>query len=124
MALSTTIDSLSSDKNKLWNSIELYEVYQNYGGNELSRAQLVNTVSEHFGSEILVLTSPGYAHILAFHNQTARLLKVVKDTSSKEDIKHSVAKVSKQIIQECKSIEMNKSHYNLNVDSGTVQEAT
>jgi len=123
-ALASTIDALSNEKDKLWNSIEVFEMYQCHGGNELSRAQLVSKVSEHFGSEILVLSSPGYAHILAFHTQAARLLKAVKDTGDQEDIKPSVAKVAKQITQECKSIDMTKSHYNLNVDNSTVQEAT
>ena len=80
LALAQLIQHLSGDKAQIRNSLELFQMYQDYGGLKLNRSQLIVSLQSHFSDELLVLSSPGYANIVAFHSQTASVLKVVTHT--------------------------------------------
>ena len=84
---------LSEDKLHVWNSIELLDEYQVRGGITLNRSQLVNTLCSYYDGELLVLSSPGYANIVPFHWQAAKLLKIVKDDSDDDDVETSIKKL-------------------------------
>ena len=110
---------MSEDKDKLWNSTDTHHLYERKGGTILSRPQLINAISSHFGEEILVLSWPGYAHILPLQSQASKLLKVAKDKSNESDILlQNIKSIAKNITEECKSFPLDKSTYNLNVDEG------
>ena len=122
LALKHVIASVVDDKLYVWNSIELFDQYQEYGGCELSRPQLIDNLRNHFAGELLVLSSPGYANIVAFHNQAATLLKMVKDDDDC-DINSSVAKVAKEVTKDCKAITLDRTKYRLNVNEATTGES-
>lgn len=108
MMLKINTEVLSKDQNRLWNSNAFYQEYQNHGGAVLSCSQLVDTVSTHFGCQILVLSSPGYIHIITFHKQSAKLLKVLKDNTGDDDNNPCINKLAMQIINECKLTVMDR----------------
>ena len=57
-----------------------------------------------FESEVVCLSSAGFAAIVAFRKQTATPLKTVKyDTD--DNIDTSVSKVAKQSLDECQAVE-------------------
>ena len=112
------------DKNHIWNSVELF---QEYTGCALTRSyvvhKLVFVLGNQFGEELLVLSSPGYANIIACKNKAdAVVLKMVKD-DEEDDIVGSISKVAKLIVKECKTITCDKSTYNMHIDKHIAAES-
>ena len=50
----------------MWNSVDLYVTYSEGGGFKYSRRTLINLLVDYFGDEVVLLSSPGLARILAF----------------------------------------------------------
>ena len=67
-ALDGLLIQMSSDFTKIWNSVELYSLYNELGGtlDLFSQHSLIKSVCEYFHSNLLVLSSPGVASILVF----------------------------------------------------------
>lgn len=61
----------------------------------MSRRLLITRLSEHFGEDLLVLSSPGIATILAFKSRTAKVLHIIPDVDD-DDIENAVNKVKKK----------------------------
>ena len=101
---STTLEHVimhvRADKSCIWNFIEIFQQYISYFGFTLTRANLVNQLCIHFDKELLLLTSPGIASILAFRVNT---LNIVKENGG-YDLGGCVDTVGTQIRQECKAI--------------------
>ena len=121
MALKHMIAMLSSDRKRIWNSVELLQEYQAHGGVKLTRSHLVDNLCSHFDGELLILSSPGYANIVAFGCQASLLLNMVKEDD--DDIDNSIRKIAKQVIKECKSIPLDTTNYRLNIDAQLADEA-
>ena len=68
---------LSSDRKRIWNSVELFQEYQAHGGSNLAQSHLVDNLCRHFDGVLLILSSPGYANIVAFGCQAS--LTVTED---------------------------------------------
>ena len=75
----TTCISMMNSPEKIWSSIELYAAYQEEGGKNISRRELMAKVKEHFGEKVIVLTSPGIASIIMFTVHASSVLTVVRD---------------------------------------------
>ena len=106
----------------IWNSIEVYKEYQDHRGTETSRSQLVKTISDNFGDKLIVLSSPGFASVLAFHTPAIKLLKLVRD-DEEDNIKSSIKQLAETIREESKAINLNKSKYQINIYSCTAVAA-
>ena len=65
---------------------------------------LIEELQQHFGDDLVVLTSHGYISIITFHKNAAHMLKIVKDDDESDHIDKSISILSKQVVQECKSI--------------------
>jgi hypothetical protein len=115
IGLDHTLKEMKADKHRIWNSLELFHEYSSNSGRTLSRRRLLEELRQHFGSELLVLSAPGFASIVTFTENTAKTLKLVKD-DEEDDISRSIAKVSKQVVRECKAVEHDKSSYNKHID--------
>ena len=94
-ALLDVIKTMDEDKSVSWNSIELENLYNEYGGCVLTRKCLVNALSKYFGEQLLILSSPDLANILVFQNQCH--FNIVADDA---DTKKNVKKVAIAITQE------------------------
>ena len=99
LAFSCVIRLLKSDPGKLWNSVELYDVYSQslkaaegfeYGdegqnnadanntGQRCARSSLIQRLQEHFGECLIVLRTEGCANIIAFRKHVSEKLKLVE----------------------------------------------
>ena len=87
----------------------------------MSRQRLIAKLSSHFADELLVLSSPGFANIIAFQNSGTVGLKVVKD--DEDDLESSVGKVAKRILKECKEITHDKSQYRRYIDTNLATDS-
>ena len=81
--------------------------------NSARLCQLISIVYETLltHGDLLVLNSPGYASVIAFHQGAAGTLRVVKDDGS-DDIDNAICQVANQIVTECKNVENDKTLYN------------
>jgi len=87
---------LNEDQSKIWNSVDIHTLYADNGGIELSRRLLVARLLEYFGDNLVALSSPGIATILAFRSGAAKALRIVPDEDD-DDIDIAVAKLKKKI---------------------------
>ena len=94
---------LEREQQNLWTSIEVYSYYQQNGGNILSCQGLLSKLSTEFENELMVLSSPGIASILAFQKHAASILKVEEIDESQAD----VSNISKCIRKEVEQIPTN-----------------
>lgn len=108
------IDFLELNKSSLYNSVDLYNQYMQSGGIILSRRSLVNKLEDHFGGELITLSSPGLATMLTFKSKTAELLHMLPDES--DDINLAIDTVAKKISKEIKDIEIDKENYYTHID--------
>ena len=65
-SLQMIINCMVGDDQHIWNSVELFTMYENFGGSQLTRRSLVNSLCEYFGNKLLILTCPGVASLLVF----------------------------------------------------------
>ena len=84
---------MRSDKSRVLTSVEIYKTYTTHGGTNLSRAQLIQQISDVFADDLLIFSSPGLANIILFRNTASKLLRLVQE---EEDDK-STELVAKQI---------------------------
>ena len=70
---------INVDRSKLWNSVELFSAYTNLHGNKLSKRFIILQLEEKFGSDLLILSSPGIADIIAFRSRASKTLRLVND---------------------------------------------
>ena len=78
MALKHLITMLSSDKKRVWSSVELCQEYHDHGGIDLTRSQLVEILCSHFDGDLLLISSPSYANVVAFQCHATVPLKMYK----------------------------------------------
>ena len=96
------VEEMEQDKGHLWNSVDLHDMYNSFGGDKLSRRNLVECVTTHFGSELIKLSGNGYASLLVFKGHAPNILRAVEDTDERaSEVKHIV----KCIIQDAKKAE-------------------
>ena len=98
-----------------WNSVEIENLYCEYGGYELNRANLVKTLSIHFGDDLLVLSAPGVASILLFKAKCH--LSILSDEN---DADKSVKDLARTISNE--TVKQNESVYQVRLDSNVIME--
>lgn len=121
MALKHMITTLSNDKKRIWNSVELHQEYQDHGGVDLTRSQLTEELCSNFSGDLLIISSPGYANVVAFQSQASIVLKMVKH--EEDGIENSIRHIAKRVVKECKAIPLDTSKYRLNIDEQLAQES-
>ena len=84
------------DDAKIWNSIELYDMYVSLNCKDLSCKQLIQHLQDSFGLEFLVLSSSGVASVVVFHSKAAAFRKLLPADDDDNDI--ALSKVSKKIL--------------------------
>ena len=64
------------DTDKIWNSIEIYDLYLDYGGENISpsnKNRLMNTIADSLQDKVYLFKSPGVATILMHKNKASSL---------------------------------------------------
>lgn len=121
MALKHMITTLSNDQQHVWNSIDLHQDYRDHGGVDLTRSQLLKKLCSHFGGDLLIISSPGYANLVAFQHQASQILKMVEH--EEDDIENSIRLIAKQVKKECNAIPLDSTNYHLNIDEELAEES-
>jgi len=104
----------------MWNSVDLLDLYTSLGGDKLSRRQLVENVTNHFGMELIKLCGNGYASLLVFRGHTPNLLRTVDDTDEENpEMKHIV----KRIVGETKELKKSDKTYATRISKNIAEEA-
>ena len=114
---------MSADKSRIWNSLELYMEYQSNHGCVITRKHLIIKLKAHLQQELVILSSPGYASIVAFHCYAAVVLKMVKD-DVEDDIGSFIGKLAKKVVNDCKEISFDTSIFKLHIDEHTATAAS
>ena len=60
----------------MWSSVKLCQEYHDHGVIDLTRSQLVENVCSHFDGDLLLISSHGYANVVAFKCHAAVSLKM------------------------------------------------
>ena len=105
------------------NSLKLYMEYQNNHRFIITRRHLIDKLKAYFQDELVILSSPGYASIVAFHCNAAVVLKMVKDGND-DDIGSIIGKLAKKVAKDCKDISFDTSIFKLHIDEHTATEAS
>eukprot|EP00794_Sanderia_malayensis_P004436 gene4436-5029_t len=113
-AFNSLISEISMDRSSVWNSVELFQMYQKCGGNALVKRCLLERIKDYFREDVIVLSSPGLASMLLFKNKVSKVLKLSNDQEDdQQDI--LITKLSKNICNEVKEIVLDKSSYGISI---------
>ena len=105
---------VSEDLSRIWNSVELFQLYQSKGGQMWTKRQVVDQLADHFGDNILVLSSPGVSSSVVFKNKAPTLLKLVPSDDD-SDLDMSIKNVVKEFAREVEVLKSDKGHYNIRI---------
>ncbi|MEG7522541.1 MAG: hypothetical protein M3H12_05505, partial [Chromatiales bacterium] len=121
-ALLQTFEVLEQDRTKVWNTVEIMDVYEQKGGTRLSRRTLVEEVESQFVDDILSFHSPGIATLVLFRNSVANTLKIVNAEDEDEEV--TLKKLGKEIAQELKAVKRELTSYDVHIDKPSATECT
>ena len=102
---------LCGQREKMWTSVEVHQLYKDCGGYSMSRPEVVGKLSRDFGDELVVLSSPGIANILLFRKHATNILKL-DEISDCPDL----SKVGKCINREIQEISLPQNVYHKRID--------
>ena len=75
-AVSSTILSMKNDMLRIWNSVEVYNMYKDHGGKLYSRWTLLSKLLDILGSELLVLSGEGVASLILFRSRASTAINL------------------------------------------------
>lgn len=104
------IDEMQSDRSKIWDSAQLQNRYEEIVGKRISRAKLLETVSEKL-PDLIVLSARGYHKIVMFKDNARATLKMREDDHEEDDIDTAIAVIAKVIKAELHEIVYDKQNY-------------
>ena len=96
-----TFEMLKQNRTKIWNKVELIELYEQNGGTTLSRKTLLGKVEGQFGDDIMSFHSKGVATLVVFNDNVARTLNIVH---TKDDDEVTLKKLGKETSQESRTV--------------------
>jgi len=109
----STVSEMKADMTKIWNSVDVYNLYLENGGQKLSRRALVSHLSDHFGPDLLILSGSGVASLLVFQSKASGLLHLVND---EDDFDCVLERVAKRIVHETQRLPADRKVYQASVD--------
>ena len=109
-----TVSDIEADKSKIWNSVEVFDLYLSHGGEKCSRRSLVPKLCNYFGSDFLVLSGNGVANLLVFRSKASATLRLVQDDD--DDIEVSLEAIGLRIVSETKQLIPDKNTYHAGID--------
>lgn len=115
VAFETTVSAVRAESSRVWNSIELFNLYKTNGGRDITRRTLVSKLLEYFGSDLLVLSGTGVASLLVFRSKASSLLRLVP-SGDDDDVEIGLEKVAHQILREVKESLVDDKNYHARVD--------
>ena len=120
-AFQAVITEISKDMDAIRNSVDVYALYLEKGGNVLSQRAIVPKLVDHFGDSMLVLTSPGVASVIAFRGKASNVLRLVPD-NDEDETNIALDTVTQKICAEKKILKPDSEQYYTTVDYNIAQE--
>ena len=113
-SLQAVISVLNEDQSQIRNSVELHTLYVENGWCDLSR-RFITRLLEYFGDNLIALSCPGIATILAFRSGAAKALRIIP-SQDEDDTDIAVNKLKKKICQEVNGISVDRNNYKAHLD--------
>ena len=119
-AFDSVIDEMSKDRSRMWNSVELFHQYQQFGGKVLVQRSLVQKINGHFKEDVVVLSSPGLASLIVFIKNASTVVNLASDKEEdQQDI--LLEKLAKIICNEVKQIATDRSRYDIRITKESIR---
>ena len=114
-AIKATASLMKVDMSRIWNSVEVHEMYQENGGHKHSRRTIVSKMLETLGPDLLLMSGVGVASLLIFRSTASKLINLV---ASEEDeaTEASIDKIAIKIAQESKQLSGMRGSYQTRID--------
>ena len=106
-AFCKVLHDMLASKSRMWNAVEIQELYKSHGGELLSRKLLTQRLSNKLGPDLLVLSCVGVANILVFRQQASKHMNLV--VNNEDDI--DVERVAEVIGKESRDLKRDESTY-------------
>ena len=92
------------NQNKIWNSVEIYDVYIEYGGHQYvpsNKNRLMNIISELLHDKVYLFKSTGVATLLMLKQKASNLFQLINCNDNENDIQVNqiTGKIKKEIIK-------------------------
>ena len=100
-ALLKTFEMLEQNRTKIWNKVELMELYEQNGGTTMSRRALLENVEGQFGDDIVIFHSKVVATLVVFKDNVASMLNIVH---TKDDDEVTLKELGKETSQESRTV--------------------
>ena len=107
-AFLSVCETIRSNRDKIWNSVELHQYYVGKGGKDMKRSRLTEKVGETLKDEVIVLSSPGIANIIMFKSKASSTFHV---DEIGEEIGINLQTVAKSISNEIKTNKNVRAYY-------------
>ena len=87
-AFCKVMHAMLANKSRMWNAVEIQELFRSHGGELLSQRLLTQRLSNKLGLNLLVLSCVGVANILVFIQQASKHMRLV--VNNEDDIDTAV----------------------------------
>ena len=112
---------MSEDRGKVWNSVELQQQYEEYGGTKVTqRRMLVDEVCIFFGDAVVKLSSPGLANIVVFKSETTKLLHLHQEKD--DDLDAALDIVASCVKSETLAQKQKRDTYKVTIDYDVLRQ--
>lgn len=112
-ALNEVIIHMHNDRSRLWNSIDLHELYIECGG-DLGRKAMLSNLMNCLGNDGVIIRIDGCASIIGFREAVGNTLKMIKADDSDQ-----IGDVVRQVRTEARDIEYNSANYDMSLFTRT-----
>ena len=117
------VDTVSADREKIWNAVELQIEYKGNGGTVIAhRNRLIQKMKNYFKDAIIVMSSPGRASIIAFESETNKLFHLLKQDEGSDKVDLAISKFAEVIKKEIKAVQKKRKAYVVNMDTDVSRE--
>ena len=110
--LRRVIQTMQSDKEKVWDTTEIHAMYEQNATHTISRRSLIESLKQQLSDDIALFSSPGHPGLVIFQNQIAKKLRYKEE----DDLQHHLEKVARKIKAESKAVEMDRGSYAIDLD--------
>ena len=102
-AFAELIEHMLANREDFWTAKSLYDFYLSKNGQQ-GRHYLFTKLSNYFGKDFIILSSPGIVNIVAFRNRATNVLHLVNadDDDDENELNQSIHHVAEQIVKETK----------------------
>ena len=114
-AISVTSSLLKADKSRVWNSLEVYKMYQENGGHGCSRRKVVSKMLDILGPDLLLMSGVGVANLLVFRSTASTVINLVA-TDDDDATDAAIDKLATKITQESKQLNSMSERYETRID--------